>query len=108
MGRNNLAGAWGEVLAAEYLRKKKYALVAAGYRCRLGEIDLIVVPAVAFDKTGLRLGRGGGYYDKFLKKHARAMLIGVGYDFQLVDQVPAERHDQKVHRIILPSQTIVV
>lgn len=73
-----------------------------------GEIDLIVVPAVAFDKTGLRLGRGGGYYDKFLKKHTRAMLIGVGYDFQLVDQVPAERHDQKVHRIILPSQTIVV
>ena len=73
-----------------------------------GEIDLIVVPAVAFDKTGLRLGRGGGYYDKFLKKHARAMLIGVGYDFQLGDQVPAERHDQKVHRIILPSQTIVV
>ena len=42
MGRNNLVGAWGEVLAAEYLRKKKYKLQAAGYRCRYGEIDLIV------------------------------------------------------------------
>ncbi len=42
MGRNNLAGAWGEALAAEYLRKKHYELVAAGYRCRFGEIDLIV------------------------------------------------------------------
>ena len=42
MGRNNLAGAWGEALAAEYLRGKKYQLVAAGYRCRFGEIDLIV------------------------------------------------------------------
>ena len=42
MGRNNLAGAWGEALAAEYLRSKKYQLVAAGYRCRFGEIDLIV------------------------------------------------------------------
>ncbi len=42
MGKNNLAGAWGEVLAAEYLRKKHYQLVAAGYRCRFGEIDLIV------------------------------------------------------------------
>ena len=42
MGRNNLAGAWGEALAAEYLRSKKYRLVAAGYRCRFGEIDLIV------------------------------------------------------------------
>ena len=42
MGRNNLAGAWGEALAAEYLRRKKYQLVAAGFRCRFGEIDLIV------------------------------------------------------------------
>ena len=42
MGRNNLAGAWGETVAAEYLRKKRYSLVAAGYRCRFGEIDLIV------------------------------------------------------------------
>lgn len=42
MGRNNLVGAWGEALAAEYLRKKRYTLVASGYRCRYGEIDLIV------------------------------------------------------------------
>jgi len=42
MGRSNLLGAWGEALAAEYLRKKHYELVAAGYHCRFGEIDLIV------------------------------------------------------------------
>ena len=42
MGRNNLLGAWGEALAAEYLRKKRYEIVASGYRCRFGEIDLIV------------------------------------------------------------------
>ena len=42
MGKNNLAGAWGEAQAAEYLRKKRYTLVAAGYRSRFGEIDLIV------------------------------------------------------------------
>ena len=42
MGRNNLLGGWGEALAAEYLRKKKYEVVACGYRCRFGEIDLIV------------------------------------------------------------------
>ena len=42
MGRNNINGAWGEALAAEYLRKKRYQLLAAGYRCRFGEIDLIV------------------------------------------------------------------
>lgn len=41
MGRNNLSGAWGEALAAEYLRGKHYQILATGYRCRFGEIDLI-------------------------------------------------------------------
>ena len=42
MGRNNVVGAWGESLAAAYLQKKKYKLLATGYRCRFGEIDLVV------------------------------------------------------------------
>lgn len=42
MGRNNLVGAWGEALAADYLRRKRYQIVASGYRSRFGEIDLIV------------------------------------------------------------------
>ena len=42
MGINNLTGAWGEALAAEYLKKKRYKLIASGYKCRYGEIDLIV------------------------------------------------------------------
>jgi putative endonuclease len=42
MGRSNLLGAWGEALAAEYLRKKRYEIVACGWRCKFGEIDLIV------------------------------------------------------------------
>ena len=41
MGRSKLSGAWGEALAAEYLRKKKFSIIAAGYHCRFGEIDLI-------------------------------------------------------------------
>ena len=41
MAKSKLSGAWGEVLAADYLRKKRYTLVAAGYHCRFGEIDLI-------------------------------------------------------------------
>lgn len=42
MGRNNVVGAWGEAVAAEYLRKKRYEVIATGYRCRYGEIDLVV------------------------------------------------------------------
>lgn len=41
MGKNNINGAWGEALAAEYLKKKKYRILAAGYRSRFGEIDLV-------------------------------------------------------------------
>lgn len=42
MGRNNIVGAWGEALAADFLRKKRYKVLATNYRCRYGEIDLIV------------------------------------------------------------------
>ena len=42
MGKNNLVGAWGEAFAARFLQKKRYKLLASGYRCRFGEIDLIV------------------------------------------------------------------
>ena len=56
MGRNNLVGAWGEALAAEYLRKKGYKIIAAGYRCRYGEIDLIAQnrKSLAFVEVKLR------------------------------------------------------
>lgn len=42
MGRNNIVGAWGEAVAAKYMQKKHYKLLATGYRCRFGEIDLIM------------------------------------------------------------------
>ena len=41
MGRNNIVGAWGESIAAQYLQRKRYKIIATGYRCRYGEIDLI-------------------------------------------------------------------
>ena len=56
MGRNNLAGAWGEAIAAEYLQKKRYKILATGYRCRFGEIDLIVANRthLVFEEVKLR------------------------------------------------------
>lgn len=56
MGRNNLVGAWGESLAAQYLKKKHYTLLAAGYRCRFGEIDLIAADKhyIVFAEVKLR------------------------------------------------------
>ena len=69
MGRNNLSGAWGEALAAEYLRKKRYTLVAAGYRCKFGEIDLIVknrkylVFVEVKTRKSAQFARGADYVD---------------------------------------------
>lgn len=56
-------------------------------------IDVAVVPGMAFDSQGHRLGRGKGYYDRFLPKAARAYKIGVCFDFQKQNCIPADSHD---------------
>jgi 5-formyltetrahydrofolate cyclo-ligase len=58
-----------------------------------GEIDLIIVPGLAFDSENYRLGYGGGYYDAFLADHPTAFTVGVAYPFQNVNAVPKEAHD---------------
>ncbi|MBP5643527.1 MAG: 5-formyltetrahydrofolate cyclo-ligase [Bacteroidales bacterium] len=65
-----------------------------------GGYDLIVVPGVAFDKKGNRIGRGRGYYDRFLCKHLNVKRIGICFDFQLVPEVPTEPNDIKMDEVI--------
>ncbi len=72
-----------------------------------GKIDIILVPGVAFDKHRNRIGRGGGFYDRYLKKHKDALQIGVCYDFQLRDNtIPHQWFDHKVDMIITPTRAI--
>ena len=71
------------------------------------DIELVVVPAVAYDRNGNRLGRGKGFYDRLLR-NTKATKIGVGYEFQLVDEVPSEPHDVAVDIIITQNSTIIV
>ena len=61
MGKANLLGAWGEAQAAEYLRKKRYALVAAGYRCRCGEMDCIVTNRKFLGFVEVKLRKSGDF-----------------------------------------------
>ena len=68
----------------------------------LDTIDLVVVPAVAYDRRGNRVGRGKGYYDRLLSR-MKAVTVGVGYDFQLVEDVDVEPHDRPVDIVITPS-----
>jgi len=59
-----------------------------------GSIDLAVVPGLAFDTSGARLGRGGGYYDRFLSRLRRsAATVGLAYDAQIIEAVPADDRD---------------
>lgn len=71
------------------------------------EIEVIIVPGVAFDRKGRRLGRGKGFYDRLLKS-SKATKIGVGYEFQLVDELPYEDHDVPMNMIITEQTTIIV
>ena len=57
------------------------------------KIDVVVVPGMAFDKEGHRLGRGKGYYDRFLAKIRNTYKIGLCFPWQLVDNVPTDEHD---------------
>lgn len=71
------------------------------------EIELIIVPGVAYDRKGNRLGRGKGFYDRLLKT-TKATKVGIGYEFQLVDAIPTEPHDVKMNIIITQSGCIVI
>ena len=63
------------------------------------EIDLIVVPGVAFDRKNNRMGRGKGYYDKFLQS-TKAYKVGICFDFQLLEEVPTDEHDILMDSVI--------
>lgn len=73
------------------------------------DIELIVVPAVAFDRRGNRIGRGKGYYDRLLA-HTKALKVGVGYDFQLRDEgeIEPDTFDVPLDVVITESRTIIV
>ncbi|SOD98410.1 5-formyltetrahydrofolate cyclo-ligase [Blastococcus haudaquaticus] len=70
----------------------------------LAEADAVVVPALAVDRFGIRLGRGGGYYDRALV-HARpdAVLVTVVFDDERIDELPSEVHDRPVRAVVTPS-----
>jgi 5-formyltetrahydrofolate cyclo-ligase len=68
---------------------------------RLDQIGCLIVPALAFDEKGYRLGRGGGFYDRLLSKlPVGAHTIGLGFSFQLLDSIPLEDHDRAVESVL--------
>lgn len=69
--------------------------------------DMIIVPGVAFDTNGNRLGYGKGYYDKALENAREGCLIAaLAFDFQILDRIPAEAHDVKMAKIVTESRVL--
>lgn len=82
---------------AEYLRLSDSSL-----------IDLVLVPGVAFDRSGNRIGFGAGYYDRFLKRlKPAAVKAAIAYSFQVVDMVPKDEYDIPANYIITEKETII-
>ncbi|MDG2324178.1 MAG: 5-formyltetrahydrofolate cyclo-ligase [Akkermansiaceae bacterium] len=67
-------------------------------------LDTLICPGIAFSPSGIRLGQGGGYYDRYLTKTIKARLIGVAFDLQIQDMLPNDLHDIAMHEIISESR----
>ena len=91
------------------LRQGAYGILEPGSdeTCDPAEIDFILLPARAFDKEGNRLGRGAGYYDRFLAAdNFRAVTCTAGFSCQLLSRVPHNDHDIPVQIVVTETETI--
>lgn len=98
----------GKMYAVEY--GEDFALSDYGIREPIGnrfegDIDIAVIPFLAVDKQGNRLGYGGGYYDRYLKT-STAKRVAFGYQFQLVNEVPCELWDEKMDVIVTDEEIV--
>lgn len=99
------------VFSTHDLKKNRFGIWVPKRECieaDLEEIEAVILPARAYDRHCNRIGRGYGYYDRFLSQpEFTGEAIGVAYEFQLCDQVPVEDHDSPVDLIITEQQTIL-
>ena len=80
----------------------KQPLESSARELSLEDVDLVIVPGVAFDKFNRRLVRGGGYYDRFLKSLPQSTpTVGLAFDFQIVDSLPHAEHDMCVSHVLV-------
>lgn len=95
----------------EELSPGKFGLMEPQYNCENvispKRLDLVLAPLVAFDRTGGRLGLGGGYYDTLLEE-CSCPVVGLAYSFQEVDRVPIEPHDRELSIIVTEKEVIRV
>ena len=73
----------------------------------LEEAQLVLVPGIAWNLHGYRIGYGGGYYDRSINSiRSHILTIGLSYEFQIINQIPTTRHDRAVHKIVTERRVI--
>ena len=102
-----------EGLREKGLRPEKildYSCAGSGSEMILSEeFDVVLAPGLAFDLQGRRLGRGAGFYDRFLPKLRNdAFVVGLCYEEQIVEQTPVDNLDFRVHAVATPNRIVVV
>jgi 5-formyltetrahydrofolate cyclo-ligase len=90
--------AFYELSSGKYLVKGRFGIMEPLPYGPVNKIDLLVVPGIAFDKKGYRLGYGKGYYDKFLAQK-KIFAIGLGYSFQLLERLPKGKYDKRLDAV---------
>jgi len=70
------------------------------------EFEMVVIPGIAYDRSGNRIGSGGGYYDRFLSGIS-AFKVGLGFDFQMLEALPSESHDVVLDAVVTESGIFV-
>ena len=71
---------------------------------RADENSLILVPGCAFTRDGLRMGYGGGYYDRYLQMYKEAVTVGYAFEEQLFDAIPSEAHDRRLDFVVTQKE----
>ena len=91
-----------EISSLDNLEETKYALEPkTGKEVEIRDIDVILVPGIAFDRKGNRIGYGGGYYDKFMKEIRKdCKKIALAYELQILDTIPVDKWDVKIDSLI--------
>lgn len=90
------------------LRKGAFGIMEPAGPEYEGEIDMIVVPGLAFDSCGRRIGYGKGYYDRFLPTAPHSLKVGVCFDAMILDEVPTEPHDVRMDVVITETKTCTI
>ena len=92
-----------QYVGPENMKKGHYGIPTPQTATYRGKPDLVIVPGLAFDKELVRMGRGKGYYDRFLRGLRNVPKVGVCYDFQISDDLPWSWHDVRMDKVITPS-----